>query len=204
MNASGGTAVAAGGSDEGITFDQSRTGGFRSVDATFNYLGFIAEGPLDDTLTLTATGTNGVIDVYEFDDNEFGFDLEQAADTGDTLSAIGAPDTFGIIPVNYSFFAAVHEQSLPGSVGWVFVFTNRSAVDMNAINEVVTSGLPVNQSLAGIGKNASNAGTRDFGQRLFRNRTRYEPQNGSTAPRLPLVISSIAEASRSPRPATSS
>lgn len=42
------------------------------------------------------------------------------------------------------------------------------------------SGLPVNGSLNGIARNLNNAGSRDIGQRLFRNRTRFEPQNGAT------------------------
>ena len=52
--------------------------------------------------------------------------------------------------------------------------------DQGAIDQVTMSGLPVNQSLTGIGQNAGNAGNRDFGNRLFRNRTRFEPQNGAT------------------------
>lgn len=67
-----------------------------------------------------------------------------------------------------------------GNGTFIHMFMMPPTEDMGAIDQVTMSALPLNQTLTGIAQNGGNAGTRDFGNRLFRNRTRFEPQNGAT------------------------
>ncbi|MEM6277862.1 MAG: autotransporter outer membrane beta-barrel domain-containing protein [Verrucomicrobiota bacterium] len=132
VEASGGTATAA---SNDLRFAVNSLGiyssgdeGFRGVDTSFDFSSFapIGFGLFDDELELVnGSGlSNGRITSFNFNPAQFGLLLGATAMDGETLSAIGAPDPTGIMPVNYDVFTALFGQTITNTQdNFSFFFT---------------------------------------------------------------------------------
>jgi len=126
---SGGTAEA-----EQIGFSAQGTGSvrqtaFRTRNDGFDYATFasIGSGTLTDTISLTSTGITGgsptLIDSFYFDGNEFyPLVMDGCANNNDTLSFAGSPDTYGVMPVDFTAFQSLWNTEIIKGDGMTFVF----------------------------------------------------------------------------------
>jgi hypothetical protein len=106
-----------------------RQRGFRVRADSFDYATFasLGSGNLTDTISLSSTGITGgsptLIDSFFFDSNEFyPLVMDGLANNGDTLSFADSPDTYGVMPVDFTAFQSLYNTTLVKSDGIEFVF----------------------------------------------------------------------------------